>query len=806
MRELKTIKVWRIPIKAIPLLILFAVILAPLSKAQQKDDFVIQEVLSRSVLSPDGSGGISPVDIIDFNGLAVIFGYQPYILVSDGTAEGTVDIHFPDWAELRRKQSEIIGDLVYNDKLYFTVRMDDANSRDEELWVTDGTQEGTEVVANRALSGISSIEKVYRLNDKLILRAFDDNNSEWTLFMVDMADNSVNEIAGLNTLGNVSGATGNPVMGSYFYFVEVDEAGERLLQRLDENGNKELVYISHKNTNTGFGHIDRLAGSNQTNKLYFESVESDTPQNVLWVYDDDTETTTKLASSKKGNTNRHIDATNPTIAGDYMYFYSKKWDDDFNNGRGGFGKAYLYITDGTYEGTRRAFDADAEEIDANGDINKAYMVAIGDNLIFNGKDETDRTEYLYVTDPNENVEKIEVVGEDPIVYNSNAVVHTVENDAWIYMHQNILHFEGDTRNITKIDTEHLHDSPVNDQAAGIVNGNFWIGAVNEHYYSNYNYQAYSVWQVMRENEWTYPAIPQLKLPADKEEDVAQNPELSWSSVANVDGYRLQISKSSLFTEEGTVLDESSVQISSFEVDTELDYQQKYYWRVQAHNQNGTGEWSISKSFTTKEKSEDDPEVPEIPTLNTPGDNTELNVQKGFLSHYFSWSNIREADLYHLQIADDTDFENTIVDLTLDKFDTRIDYDLMEEETEYYWRVRAKNEAGYSDWSEVFSFYYPNQDPVSAEKENRPIEFALHQNYPNPFNPTTRITYDIKEATNVKLTVYNVLGQEVITLVNERKSAGRYNINFDAGNLTSGMYMYRIEAGDFVKTKSFMLIK
>jgi hypothetical protein len=102
-----------------------------------------------------------------------------------------------------------------------------------------------------------------------------------------------------------------------------------------------------------------------------------------------------------------------------------------------------------------------------------------------------------------------------------------------------------------------------------------------------------------------------------------------------------------------------------------------------------------------------------------------------------------------------------------------------------------------------TFEYSNSVEVEI---STPSVYELAQNYPNPFNPSTAIKFNIPEAGNVKLVVYNLLGQEVNTLVNEFKSAGSYTINFDATNLTSGVYLYKIEANGFVQTRKMMLIK
>jgi len=86
------------------------------------------------------------------------------------------------------------------------------------------------------------------------------------------------------------------------------------------------------------------------------------------------------------------------------------------------------------------------------------------------------------------------------------------------------------------------------------------------------------------------------------------------------------------------------------------------------------------------------------------------------------------------------------------------------------------------------------------------DFRLHQNYPNPFNPVTNIKFEVTKLENVSLKIFDMLGKEVATLVNKKLTPGTYQVDFNAANLTSGIYFYTISAGDFVDTKKMMLIK
>jgi hypothetical protein len=171
---------------------------------------------------------------------------------------------------------------------------------------------------------------------------------------------------------------------------------------------------------------------------------------------------------------------------------------------------------------------------------------------------------------------------------------------------------------------------------------------------------------------------------------------------------------------------------------------------------------------------------------------------------FIWNEAISAATYHLQVATDAGFASTVfTDSTI--VDTGRTVGPLNSTTEYFWRVRAKNSAGITAWSEIRSFRTATATGVDDE-QLLPKEFVLEQNYPNPFNPTTVIRYSIPIESHVRLQVYNMLGVEVATLVNESKSPGVYTIELDASSLPSGVYFYRMNAGNFVQTRKFMLVR
>ncbi len=102
--------------------------------------------------------------------------------------------------------------------------------------------------------------------------------------------------------------------------------------------------------------------------------------------------------------------------------------------------------------------------------------------------------------------------------------------------------------------------------------------------------------------------------------------------------------------------------------------------------------------------------------------------------------------------------------------------------------------------------FKNEDSGNENLANLPTEYGLAQNYPNPFNPVTKINYELPVSGKVTLKIYSLLGKEIATLVNDNMDAGRYTVSFNGADLASGMYFYKITAGNFTAVKKMVLIK
>jgi hypothetical protein len=104
------------------------------------------------------------------------------------------------------------------------------------------------------------------------------------------------------------------------------------------------------------------------------------------------------------------------------------------------------------------------------------------------------------------------------------------------------------------------------------------------------------------------------------------------------------------------------------------------------------------------------------------------------------------------------------------------------------------------------FFAPGTTQATVRINDTPPRFNLEQNYPDPFNPSTTIRYELPKASQVNLSVYDILGREVSVLVNEKKDAGIYEVRYEGSKLASGVYFYRLQAGDYVASKKMLVLK
>lgn len=216
-------------------------------------------------------------------------------------------------------------------------------------------------------------------------------------------------------------------------------------------------------------------------------------------------------------------------------------------------------------------------------------------------------------------------------------------------------------------------------------------------------------------------------------------------------------------------------------------------------------------------------APGTPMLISPDDDATLSLEgESSTSFEATWDAVSDTNgndiAYIWQLSTDADFENIVVNAnvgsetafqtdfgTLDELLGDLGVDVGGSTTVYH-RVVATDGSDEAMSEPRTANLERGMVTSNEETANNPTEFGLDQNYPNPFNPTTNITFSLAESSNATLKVYNLLGQEVSTIANGRFSAGQHSINFDASALSSGIYIYRLEANGQTTTKRMTLIK
>ncbi len=168
-----------------------------------------------------------------------------------------------------------------------------------------------------------------------------------------------------------------------------------------------------------------------------------------------------------------------------------------------------------------------------------------------------------------------------------------------------------------------------------------------------------------------------------------------------------------------------------------------------------------------------------------------------------WDHVDGALTYTVQISTDSSFERDVK--TVVTYKTDYNFLNVAPSVDYYWRVRTEFAYLSSNWSDTYHFMRGVATSID-EDPLKPGEFRLLQNYPNPFNPGTTIGFELSESTQVTITVHSVDGRQVATLVNDLKPAGTHQVAFNAQNLSSGVYLYRMQTQKNVITRTMTLVK
>jgi hypothetical protein len=171
-----------------------------------------------------------------------------------------------------------------------------------------------------------------------------------------------------------------------------------------------------------------------------------------------------------------------------------------------------------------------------------------------------------------------------------------------------------------------------------------------------------------------------------------------------------------------------------------------------------------------------------------------------------WLSVPSATVYRLQVSTDSLFASSIInDSNIVQTQYTISSGILNNNIRYYWRIKAKNSSGWSEASQVWNFR-TGLVGITQPGNEIPLTYKVYDNYPNPFNPSTKIKFDLPKAGLVKLTVFDMLGREIETMVNENLSPGTYNAEWNAAKYSSGVYFYRIQADEFTEIKKMILVK
>jgi len=304
---------------------------------------------------------------------------------------------------------------------------------------------------------------------------------------------------------------------------------------------------------------------------------------------------------------------------------------------------------------------------------------------------------------------------------------------------------------------------------------------------SYNTRYY--WQVNAKNEygvsaysavWTFTTVvaaPLLVAPLNGATNLSTTLTLVWNASAGATQYRLQLGVDSTFGL-GLVLDDSTM-VDTLRTVGGLAMSTRFFWRAKAMNTEGVSSWSQVWEFETALA------LPVPVELVSPVDKAIVGKDGIRFIWRAGWPGVQR---YRWELATDSIFRNPTIDSSVT--DTFKVVRALNGGQRYWWKVAAKNASGWGVFS--LSNRFTTLLTGLSEPGEIPREFSLSQNYPNPFNPNTTIGYGLPQQSHVTLTVFNILGQKVVQLVNGEMDAGYHAVPLDGSTMASGVYMYRIQ--------------
>jgi hypothetical protein len=311
-----------------------------------------------------------------------------------------------------------------------------------------------------------------------------------------------------------------------------------------------------------------------------------------------------------------------------------------------------------------------------------------------------------------------------------------------------------------------------------------------------------------------PSPNNTSWPAGTLVQTSSTPKFEWGTVSNTVDYDIQVSNLSTFAQsvdctfncDGTdasnfVNTYSNITGNSFTLTSPLSVGLNYFWRIRANTSTVKGVWSDAIPFTV------------IAPPNAPGLVSPANNSLGLTgSVTLTWTPTANTTSYEFEVSKDLTFSLTAVYFSESTSSSTTSFVMpaftSSSPVENFWRVRSVGPGGKGAWSDVYRYTRAALTSDPDGKSDIPTTYSLEQNYPNPFNPSTTIRFGLPETAPVTLEVYNLQGQKVTVLLqNVTKSAGMHTISFNASNLSTGVYVYRITVGSkFMSSQKMMLLK